>query len=103
MFVCKHVHGSKPASNKVQRVFQVGAFKARQEAVTGKRQSVEDVAKQWNSHVRVSSGEAITAAFMQAAVLTWDLLLKRDSSRSLIVEALKRCCCGFISFGVVAH
>jgi len=82
-------HSSKPASNKVQRVFQVGAFKARQEAVTGKRQSVEEIAKQWNSHVTVSSGETITAAFMQAAVLIWDFLLKRDSSRSLIVEAPK--------------
>lgn len=50
---------------------------------------MEDVARLWKSHMQVSSGEAITPAFMQAAVLIWDWLLKKESTRLLIVEAAK--------------
>lgn len=89
VFTCSGsgAQSSPPTCNEVQRVFQVGAFKARQEAVTGMRQSVEEVSRQWNLRVTVSSGEKITPALMQASVLAWDWLLKRDSTRSLIVEA----------------
>lgn len=48
---------------------------------------MEEVAKQWNSRVKISSGEAITPFFLQAAVLAWDFLLKKESTRSLIVQA----------------
>jgi len=71
-------------------VFQIGEFKARQEAATGKRMTVDDVFRQWNTRVKVSSGEAITANFLQGAVLVWDWLLKKDSTRSLIVQAAAR-------------
>lgn len=70
----------------MQRVFQIGEFKARSEATTGKRMTLEDLSRLWNSRVKVSSGEAITTTFLQAAMITWDWLLKKDSTRALIVQ-----------------
>lgn len=71
----------------MQRIFQIGEFKTRLEVASGKRLTVEDLSRLWNSRVKVSSGEAITPNFLQAAVLAWDWLLKKDSTRSLIVQA----------------
>lgn len=47
---------------------------------------MEDVFRQWNARVKVSSGEAITVTFLQGAVIVWDWLLKKESTRSLIVQ-----------------
>ena len=73
---------------KVQRIFQIGDFKTRQEALAKRRLSIDELFNMWNSRVKVSSGEAITSGFLNAAVLAFEWLLQRDSTRSYIMQAM---------------
>lgn len=66
-------------ATQVQRVFQIVALKTKQDAASGVATSHGDVMRLWNSKVKVSTGEAVTEAFVDAAMIAFARVLKHDS------------------------
>ena len=72
----------------IQRVFQLVAFKARMEALATRPVSAEEVAREFNARVQVSSGEAVSATFIDTAVTVHDRILRDVDCRDAVLWAL---------------
>ena len=63
------------------------ALKQRQEKLTSKRASVAEVVSLYNAKVTVSSGEAVSTSFVDAATAVWESVLKHGQLRRIIVAS----------------
>lgn len=73
---------------QVQRIFQLAGFKARREAVACRPISAEQVAQEFNAHVTVSSGEAVTQTLVDTALTVWERIFRDDSCRQSVMWAV---------------
>lgn len=60
-------------------------FKLKHEKSTGTRLSREDTVTLYNKKIKVSSGEAVSDAFMCAAVPVFDRILSVAALRSIVL------------------
>ena len=63
------------------------ALKQRLEKLTSKRASVSEVVSLYNAKVTVSTGEAVSTSFVDAATAVWESVLKHGQLRRIIVAA----------------
>jgi hypothetical protein len=83
----------------VQRIFQVMALKSIQEKLNGKRATLAEVAKLYNSKVVVSSGEAVSLSFIDSSTCAWEYILKPLPMRKIIVAVPFQMCVLRFAFG----
>jgi len=76
--------------SNVQRIFQVMALKTIQEKLTGKRATLAEVVRLYNSKVVVSSGEAVTLSFIDSSTCAWEYILKPVQMRKIVVAVAFR-------------
>lgn len=71
---------------QVQRIFQLAAYKAKREVLTGASVSCVELANEFSSKVAISSGEQISKDYAYTAMAVYDRILKDDTCRSIILS-----------------
>jgi hypothetical protein len=71
---------------QVQRIFQLAAYKVKQEEA-GNNLSYDSLAELYNKRVRVSSGEEVGRYYVGQALRVYTHVLSNDECRLLILEA----------------
>ena len=71
---------------QVQRIFQLAAYKAKQES-SGTQLSQDSLAELFNKRVRVSSGEEVSKYYVGQALRVYQHILSDVTCRTLILEA----------------
>ena len=79
--------GARYTRIKVQRIFQLNAYKLNREMVTGAPMTAEMLAAEYSSKVRISSGETVSVTYAYSAISVYNLILKDDVARSLVLKA----------------
>ena len=78
--------GARYTRIKVQRIFQLNAYKLNREMVTGAPMTAEMLAAEYSSKVRISSGETVSVTYAYSAISVYNLILKDDVARSLVLK-----------------
>ena len=76
----------------MQRIFQLAAYKTKREFTSGNPLSAPDLAIEYNSKVRVSSGEAVTKDYTYSALRVYDRIFKDDMCRTLVLSVAPSTC-----------
>ena len=76
----------------VQRIFQLALFKQRRESAVERTVTNDEISREYNAKVQVSSGEAVSGAFVETAFTVYERLLLDDEARSDVLWALGPAC-----------
>jgi hypothetical protein len=76
---------AKQLVTQVQRIYQIVQFKMRLEAGTGRKLDGKAVCAAWNGQVRVSSGDAVSEAFVDNAVSLHAKVLSEPTLREHVL------------------